>query len=61
MNITPHHHCIVCAEAIPSDKRFCSQRCEDRFVSVHKKKNFFNMLLMTTVLVWLVILVFLTS
>ena len=29
--VEEHKHCIVCGKAVPSEKLFCSQECEDRF------------------------------
>ncbi len=35
MTIQQHKHCLVCEKAIPTDKRFCSERCE----TIHEERR----------------------
>ncbi|MBU7017965.1 MAG: DUF2116 family Zn-ribbon domain-containing protein [Theionarchaea archaeon] len=37
MTIQQHKHCLICEKAIPSDKRFCSDRCESMYEDRRKK------------------------
>lgn len=43
MTIQQHKHCLICDKAIPPDKRFCSERCEEQFnAKVKKNKRWSN-------------------
>jgi predicted nucleic acid-binding Zn ribbon protein len=37
MAIQQHKHCLICEKAIPADKRFCSDRCEEIYEQRRKK------------------------
>ena len=33
-----HSHCILCDEPIPSDEKFCSDKCKEEYQSKVKKE-----------------------
>jgi len=35
--IPPHVHCNLCWKAIPSDEKFCSDECKQKFTTMRKK------------------------
>jgi len=37
--VEEHKHCIVCGKAVPPEKLFCSQECEDRFNQQQKRMS----------------------
>lgn len=38
MTIQQHRHCVICDKAVPPDKKFCSERCEEQ-MNLKLKKN----------------------
>jgi predicted nucleic acid-binding Zn ribbon protein len=34
-----HAHCLICDAAIPFDKKFCSEKCENDFREASKKSK----------------------
>ena len=37
--VEEHKHCIVCGKAVPPEKFFCSQECEDRLKLQQKRMS----------------------
>jgi len=37
--IPQHRHCNFCDKAIPFDKQYCDEKCEEQYVSVRKAKK----------------------
>jgi predicted nucleic acid-binding Zn ribbon protein len=37
--IPQHRHCHYCDKAIPSDKQYCDENCEQRHAEARKKKK----------------------
>ncbi|MHA1914430.1 MAG: DUF2116 family Zn-ribbon domain-containing protein [Promethearchaeota archaeon] len=35
----PHSHCPVCGKAMSTDKKLCSQGCQDNFMQSEKKSK----------------------
>jgi len=35
----PHSHCPICGKAMPTDKQFCSQTCQDKYHGTQKKQK----------------------
>jgi len=35
----PHRHCLNCGISVPPDKNFCSQKCEDEWNRMVKRKK----------------------
>ncbi len=35
----PHLHCVICGKAVPPDRNFCDQDCQDQYAKGEKKKK----------------------
>ncbi len=56
-NIVPHKHCLNCGIAIPPDKTFCSQKCEEEWNNMVKRKKRFTYIWLGFLLLLLLFLV----
>ncbi|MEA1993164.1 MAG: DUF2116 family Zn-ribbon domain-containing protein [Euryarchaeota archaeon] len=55
--IEPHKHCMVCGKAIPTDKSFCSEKCEEHYRKRVKKQKMYSYLLMAVPIILIVLLI----
>ncbi len=54
----PHRHCPICGKAMASERRFCSQGCNDNYLTQekkHKKKGRTQMICLVAMIGVLVI------
>lgn len=55
--VDPHKHCLVCGKAIPTDKNFCSEKCEGYYEQkVKKQKRYFYVLMAFPIILVLLLL-----
>jgi len=38
--IPKHKHCMICGVSIPIDKEFCSEKCEEQYNKMVKKRKY---------------------
>jgi len=56
--VEDHKHCVVCGKAVPADKLFCSQECEDRLKLQQKRMSrmrLYTMLMMAGLFLLLIV------
>jgi|YelNatPaOPRAMG01_1025707.scaffolds.fasta_scaffold53080_2 predicted nucleic acid-binding Zn ribbon protein len=39
-SIPKHKHCIICGAAISVDKEFCSEKCEEQYNKMVKRRKY---------------------
>ena len=37
--LSPHKHCIICGNAIESDRTFCDELCESKYRSAQRRQQ----------------------
>ena len=57
--IVQHKHCIHCGRAIPTDKQYCSDKCEADYSSIVKRKNLMLIINYAMIGIFILILIFL--
>lgn len=35
----PHGHCTICGKAIPANRKFCGQKCRDKYLEYEQKQK----------------------
>gem|GEM_PF-175162 len=59
--VDPHKHCLVCGKAIPTDKNFCSEKCEGYYEQKVKKQKRYFYVLMAFPIILVLLLLFLSG
>jgi predicted nucleic acid-binding Zn ribbon protein len=58
--IPKHKHCLICGVSIPFDKEFCSEKCEEQYNKMVRKRKYSLWIIMLIFPIMFLILLFLT-
>ena len=55
-DVPSHKHCVICGKSISIDKEFCSQKCEEDYSRIVKRRKRSNYLMIALLVVMMAIL-----
>ncbi|MBS7656129.1 DUF2116 family Zn-ribbon domain-containing protein [Candidatus Bathyarchaeota archaeon] len=58
--IPKHKHCLICGISVAFDKEFCSEKCEEQYSKMVKKRKYSLWIMMLIFPAMFLILLFLT-